>query len=617
MTRTDRHALPRWLVRGCLALPLLMLAANVLAWLRWGTDLPYFDDWRAYDMRNALSLAPERLFEAVNNTISPVGMTLEALAQRWLGGNPLPYQTLSMLGVLGGLLWLQWRLLGWVVRDRLLQALLFAFCCFMLQSGTYWGEQNLAYHQALPLLALLGASALLARPGTGGPAWAGGVFMLGLAAGLSYVSGAVAALVLGGAWLLIGWRLPAVALAARLRAGGAALSAAGLATSALQLYLTRGVEQHLQRQHMGLTWPDSLDFWAYLAGKLGRSTGHGFDSTRLELAWVALLALALLAAAALALRGLRARGASRAASRRRFAVVFLPLAAVVAAYLVLVGLGRAGLRDDSLQGAEAVFRFGYLRFHFFWITLLFPWLGAALMLRCRRAPALPAALTGLLVLALALGAMRGVFDVPRFYRAASEYRQTEIRCLQRQLGSGQPISCPGFSLMWLPDLTRAYAYARDIDASFVRYLPIVEREGFGTELLRLTADELGARAPWRNVQPADPHWLHSGGDPALTLALPRAPLLRQCRVLGVQLTLQALRPDTVQLFYQPLGESSMTERFSLRKAYAPDPAGQAQLEFSIDTPTGVEPALRIDPLDGAGRFRLIDLRVTCRLRVEP
>ena len=127
MARAEPPGPHPWLLRACIALPLLMLAANVLAWLRWGTDLPYFDDWRAYDMRNALSLAPERLFEAVNNTISPVGMALEAMAQRWLGGNPLPYQTLSMLIVLGGLLWLQWRLLGWVVGDRRLQALLFAF----------------------------------------------------------------------------------------------------------------------------------------------------------------------------------------------------------------------------------------------------------------------------------------------------------------------------------------------------------------------------------------------------------------------------------------------------------------------------------------------------------
>ena len=159
MPRADplRQGAQKWLLRACVALPLLMLGANLLAWLRWGTDLPYLDDWRVYDEGSALSLNVQRLFRAVNNTISPVGLALDVLAQRWLGGNPLPYQALSMVAVLGGLLWLQWRLLGWVVADRRQQVLLFALCFPMLQSGSYWGEQNLAYHQALPLLALLAA----------------------------------------------------------------------------------------------------------------------------------------------------------------------------------------------------------------------------------------------------------------------------------------------------------------------------------------------------------------------------------------------------------------------------------------------------------------------------
>ena len=143
-----------------MVLPCAMLVVNVLSWLRWGIDLPFLDDWRAYNEQRSTSLAWSRLFEATNNTVAPVGLALDALAQRWLGGNPLPYQTLSMLATLGGLLLLQWRLLGWALRQPLWQALAFACTFFMLQSGSYWGEQNLAYHQALPLLGLMGAAVL-------------------------------------------------------------------------------------------------------------------------------------------------------------------------------------------------------------------------------------------------------------------------------------------------------------------------------------------------------------------------------------------------------------------------------------------------------------------------
>jgi len=609
------ETLRRWALGACIALPLLMLAANLLAWLRWGTDLPYFDDWRAYDQRNARSLAPARLFEAVNNTISPIGMALEALAQCGLGGNPLPYQTLSMLGVLGGLLWMQWRLLGWVTGDARLRALLFAFCFLMLQSGSYWGEQNLAYHQALPLLALLGANCLLARAGrAGGGRWLA-TFALGLAAGLSYVSGAVGALVMGAGWWLLGRLLPPRALAARLRAGGGALLLAGAATSALQIYLTR-VAQSRQLQYMELTWPTSADFWAYLAGKLGRATGQGFASTAAEAAWVALLALALLAAAGFALRGVLAQEGPGSARRRRFAVVFLPLGCVVAAYLVLVGLGRAGLRDPSVQGAEAVFRFGYVRFHFFWITLLLPWLAAALALRLRRSGRAVGALAGVLALAGLLGWSRGVFDVAPYYRALSEARATEIRCLARQLGSGQPVTCLGLGLMALPDLTRAYAYARDIRASFVRYLPLVERDGFGQELLHWSGPEAQRRGRWLNVAPAPDGGLQSSGDAALVLPLPD-PQAGQCRVLGVQIDLEAAQDGVAQVYYRLRGQAGYDEARSVRKPFHPGAPGPARLEFSIDSPAGFEPELRIDPVDGPARFRLADLRVTCRLRAEP
>ena len=609
-------ALSKWWLRAGMALPLLMLGANLLAWLRWGTDLPYLDDWRVYDDGSALSLDPRHLFRAVNNTISPVGLTLDVLAQRWLGGNPLPYQALSMLAVLGGLLWLQWRLLGWAVRDRRQQALLFAFCVPMLQSGSYWGEQSLAYHQALPLLALLGAMAwALPRPRRRA---ALGVFVLGAVAGLSYISGAIAALVLGACWLVLARVLrthPTPALATRIAGPGGALLLAGGLTSALQFHLTRGDAQARDRQYMGLTYPDSPDFWAFLAGKIGRATGHGFASLPLELIWVALVLLALLAALGLTGRAALAPDRVPSVPRRRVAVVFLPLCAIVLTYLVLVSLGRAGFRDPGIQGAGGVFRFGYERFHFFWVTLLFPWVAAALVPR-RRTRAVPV-LVGTLLTALALAAVRGVFDVPSFYRSASAYRASELRCLGRQLGSGQPIRCPGYDMMGMTDLTRAYIHARDIQASFVRYLPVQTRDGFGRELLDWHAAAGTEPGPWVHVRRRADGGLQSEGDAQLTVAWPDAALSRRCRTLGVQLDIVTAHAETAQLYYRWSGQQSDSEARSVRQAYQPGVDGHARLELSIDSPVGFEPRLRLDPVDGQGSFRLRELRVTCRLASQP
>ena len=92
----------RWLPRLLVALPLASLALTLLAWLRFGIDMPWYDDWRTYDGGWAGSLAPRHLFQAINYTLSPIGIALDALAQRLLDGNAIAYQFLSMLAVLGG-----------------------------------------------------------------------------------------------------------------------------------------------------------------------------------------------------------------------------------------------------------------------------------------------------------------------------------------------------------------------------------------------------------------------------------------------------------------------------------------------------------------------------------
>lgn len=610
-----------WLVRACVALPLLMLAANVLAWLRWGIDMPFFDDWRAYDDREALSLSPARLFEAINNTISPIGIALDVAVQRVFAGNALPYQTLSMLGVLGGLLWLQWRLLGWVVANRLQQAVLFAFCFPMLQSGSYWGEQSLAYQQALPLLALLGATSVLAFA-RGGPARSFGlIFGLGLLAGFSYISGAIGAVVMGMAWWALGMRLRRFSgdvLAARLRLGGQALLLAGVPVSALQIYLTRIADQPRYQSFMEIAWPHRLDFWAYLSGKIGRATGHPFATTGLELAWVALLVLLLVAAAGLSLRDVftraRAPGASvsEAEGKSRLAVVFVPLCVVVLAYLMLVGMGRAGLRDDSVSTLTDVFRFGYGRFHFFWVTLLLPWLAAGMSLRVREPARRTPVLLVALVLGVGLGWVRGVFDVSDFYRGGAQFRSTELKCIASQLGTGQPIQCSGYQHIGIPDLSRAYAYARDIHASFVRALPMVEPGDFGEPLLHWRSPDAFARATWQNARPSAGGWFESDADPQMWISLDDVPRLSRCRTLGVQIGMAGAPIGGVQVFYRSVGETSFSEPHSVYKPYPVGQPGQT-LRFSLDDPHGFEAQLRIDPAEGASRFRLDELLITCRM----
>ena len=624
MARADLRLVETWLRRACVTLPLLMLAANLVSWLRWGTDLPYLDDWRAYDERNALSFAAHRLFEPINNTISPLGLALDALAQRWLGGNPLPYQSITMLVVLGGLMWLQWRLLGWVLRDKTAQAVAFALTFFMLQAGTYWGEQNLAYHQALPPLALLAAVLLTWRGGMASPVRFALTVLLGLAAGLSYISGAIAALVMGAClWgLVVALRQSAGQhLMSRAWTGAAALTLAGALTTALQIGLTRRAGQRVQI--LELTWPDAWEFWVYLLGKIGRGSGRAFACLALEVAWVCAL-VALLVAALVWLALNLYRRPRRSASLQRLTLVALPLIAMVLAYLALIALGRAGYRDAEVDTAAAVFRFAYQRFHFFWVTLLFPWLAAIWLafLRTSRQSAVrrghvPVAVVTLL-LACGLGFGRGVFKVDEGYKSASAYRATEIRCIARQLGTDSPITCPGFDLMGITDLTRAYEYARDIDASFVRHFPIVARDRLGTEWTRWQRVGDRAAVRWYDATSMAEGWWVGGADPRAVVALPATTLSpARCLTMGVRLELKTRQSGYAQVFYRRLGETAYQEPNSVSRSYRPDSNGEVSLEFVVESPSGFEPELRIDPSGSGGQWQITDMRIACRLRMQP
>ena len=595
-------AADKWLRRACIALPLLMLTANVLCWLRWSTGIPFLDDWRAFNEGQSTSLAPQRLFKAVNNTISPIGLALDAMAQRWLDSNPLPYQTLSMLAVLGSVLWLQWKLLGWVLHHPMWQALAFVLTIFMLQSDTYWGAQNLAYHQGLPLPALLGAAWLnFALPLRKRFTRNAGVLFLGFFSGLSYVSGAFGALMMGGAWLALAPFVRAAALKRRCIEGGFWMLLPGVLTTALQLWQTHKPDATWMWTPLRLAYPHEKDFWLFAAGVFGRASGLAASNIILEALWVALLLFMLLCAVLFAVRGTKAPQGYRS---QRLAVVWLPVVSVLMVYLALVSFGRAGLYAQPLQPAAEIFRLGTQRFHFFWLTLLWPWLAAAAALALRRSAT--SALLFMMPLVLVAATVRGVFDVPAHYRRASAFQTNEIRCIARQLGSDRPVQCAGYQHVNMPDFTRAYLHARAQGASFVRYFPLVEREGFGREMLRLEHGE-GA---WQLVQNAENGWMQGEGESHQLLSPPGA---EDCQVIGLQVTMQTRHEGTTKLYYRHLGQAEFDEMHSVRKHYD---AGDVELEFAMDNPGGFEPAIRFHPLTGDGAFRIERIRVSCLLPKE-
>lgn len=149
-----RLNLETWLVRFLIAAPVSMLAVQALAWLRFGMDMPLWDDWEDFLTGDIGSFSLNYLFHIQNDTVSPVGMFFDSAAFHLLDSNVVAYQLLTMLCVLG-LFYLQWKLLSRILNDRLVAASCFTLCLFMLQPGSYWGAQSMGYIQAIGLVCVL------------------------------------------------------------------------------------------------------------------------------------------------------------------------------------------------------------------------------------------------------------------------------------------------------------------------------------------------------------------------------------------------------------------------------------------------------------------------------
>lgn len=602
-----------------LFVPIFSLGLSAVSWLQHGIDLPFLDDWRTYERGTALSLKLSDLFTPSNDTLYPVGMALDALAQRYLGGNSVAYQFVSMVGLLGLLLWLQWRLLSSTLENSLLAASAFSLSVFMLQPGSYWGLQNLAYHQGLPILFILGAIAvILDRSWT---VWWGipTVAMLGLLSGFSYISGAISSFV--AAILLLIFALFAVTPYRRaLVQGGLSLLAASCVTVAAQLWVILFVQRgNIHDPSARWALPVELDFWAFLAGKAGRSLVLPSTSPVASLLVVVALILVTLGLAVRILLRLRNRtfGLRRGS---KVGVVFVTLTASIFAYLALLSAGRANLRPPNIAAPLEVFSFGFLNYyHFFWPTLLWPWVAAAGFSALKELSSSGERYTHAFALVVPLIAIPyaiafGAFSHQSFFGSHEKWRlATQVRCLQTALNKNEDITCP---TLYPGNLTTAFAHGEQIGSSFTRYFarnpapPPADEAASNLRLpIRLETLRLINIAGTR--QKGDAVAYEAMPDPILIADLPPHSL-RQCSHVEVAVLMRASQPDSAQMFYLPSGQTEYTAQASVSAPVPGQETGFAWIVLSARSVRGFEAELRLDPVGQKQNFEVKELEVRCR-----
>ncbi|MDB5947213.1 MAG: hypothetical protein JWQ33_2239 [Ramlibacter sp.] len=603
----------RLAVAVLIGLPLLSLFLNAVGWLRSGFDLPFYDDWRSYATGQIDSLDPGYLFIGLNDTMAPIGLALDAIAQRALDGNSVAYQLLSMTTVLGLLLWLQWSLLKAALGDRIQAAGCFVFTLLMLQPGSYWGRENLAYHQALPLLFLLAAVWLIAVSAWKSQWRTVAVFALGLLAGMSYISGAFGALSAGSGILVVALVAVPAKQRTRLVQGAAALAVAGAITAVAQFKVA--VLPNISPEHRGnsrLALPYEPDFWLFYWGKLGRSLLLPESHPVLSLALVVIACGVVVGLAVLLLRRLRS---DPGAPLLRVTVIYSAMVATVFVYLLLVAAGRTYLRDSEVKSAIDVFVSGFSRFHFFWAALLWPWvIAAALVVARGRRVSLPpttaVAASVLCTTGIFLMLAGGALDHLERHRMEASFRNETVSCLMAQLQKGEGIDCAEFN-MW--DLTPAYIYGSKIGASFVRHFPVLPVD-VGVDdpapWFRLSRD--AGHAETRNMS-TRPGGYTAGADAQLHIRTGRAEEMANCVMLDVTGIVAAEQDDMVQVYFRPFGQAEFSEANSRSQRLLGHAAPRA-FAFRLESETGFEDVLRFDPVNKPQGFAMPDVEVRCRLR---
>ncbi|STX50217.1 Uncharacterised protein [Legionella busanensis] len=453
-----------------LFLPILSLILQEIAWLRYSIDIPLLDDWRAYIIQEVGSFKLKDLFASANDTLYPVGKVLDALAYRAFQGNTIVYQFVSMFVILGALLLLQWRLLHLALNNRLLAASAFTLTLLMMRPDTYWGLQNVAYHQAIPLVCLLSIIYIVIND-----KWHNNRLIipilcaLGLISGLSYISGAIAVLTLSLVFLLFN-KILKLKIKKSLFMGCLALLIIGIFTTLAQLSVIIFIQHGTHRPDAPMAYPNQIDFWLYLFGKVARSLMLPYKTPLLSLTLTCVVLIFCISLLIWSFSFLLRKRPSLIEARP--ALIFVTLFGIIFTYLLIVAAGRANLHSPELHKSLGIFSLGYLRFHYFWVTLLWPWVVALLFtilkslnlfnIQYRLSLIIPLIIIPFIIYA-------GGFNHSKFFKKILFFRMDLMECLVQNVQAGKDLPCPK---SYAPPLS-SVIYGKNIGASYWRLFTLL------------------------------------------------------------------------------------------------------------------------------------------------
>ncbi len=578
-----------------IAFPIIGLAISVLSWLHFGVDLPYLDDWRAYREGMVGSLDLKYLFTSANDTLSPIGKMLDSLAYRFLNGNSIAYQFISMIGILGSLLFLQWKLLSLVLKEKLLIASAFSLTILMIQPNTYWGLIDLAYHQAIPLVASLLVIYLILK-GTWRNWYIPIILILGFIAGFSYISGAFGVLTLSVILIIFSFFVE-ISERKPVLMGGISLLIPAIITTFAQAWVIAVVQKGTHRPDAPLALPIESDFWLFMLGKIARSLMLPSNQPVLSFI-ITCLVLALIITLIFVLLKNVIKDKKQSLETISPTLIFIGIFGIIFVYLILISAGRTNLRPENIKTSLEVFSFGFQRFHFFWVTIFWSWVVAILFLLIRKHSNdllnKVALIIPLIMIPFTL--YSGAFDHAPYFKHGAEVKINGFNCIIKELQKGTTVNCPQ---LYPAPLKAGISNAKETGASFTRLISSLIPT---TPIFRISEDSLNepSSVELKNVVVSE----HKNGVVILQ-SEDTDPMI-------IFNTGNVSESSLAQLFFMSPNQTDYQESAAATQMVHAD-GHFKNIIFTVHSPNGFIDKLRFDPVTMPQQFDIKELEVRCRM----
>jgi hypothetical protein len=443
----------------------------------------------------------------------------------------------------------------------------------------------MAYFQAIPLLCILIAVDLvIARAKYA----ALGLILLGTISGLTYISGAFSYLGLALALLALHF----FRRENQLLIYGFAALLPGALTSLAQGWVIVFFQRGTHRPDSPMAYPWELDFWEFMLGKVGRAAFLPEHFPHFSF-WLAITISILLAG------GFVYSALSQRINHSRTNLCYVLIFSSVFVYLLLICAGRTNMRPEAISAPIEVFISGFARFHFFWITILFPWVAA---ISLSRFPRIAAGLS-----LIGVGALVSCSSIANYnadYQPSMNTRLENLECLRNGLMTGDAFHCeslhPGF------DMRQMFFTSRAAGASFTRLITIqpvpIGTPGtiFSSSRDPYEVQNFGEKAGIIDVTTAL--------DPMIWIRTGKPEVMSTCHLLEVNAVITTTVPEIAQLFYAPIG-SGISEQDSVHKRLV---AGNNTVSFQVTSSVGFSDSLRLDPVSGGQHISVGPIEVRCR-----